>query len=89
MTLGRAARNAGAPPANSTFFCIESACFIYSATTALFSEARRACIALGGSLVKYDQAAKQNQASRNAASGQSRAVQLGLSAAAFHTAAMR
>ena len=63
-------RRAGAPPANSTFFCIESACFIYSSAAALFSEARRACISLGGSLVKYDQAAKQSQVRRQIACGQ-------------------
>jgi hypothetical protein len=50
-----------APRTSSTFYCDAQLgmCYSYAATAAFFSNAQTACQQQGGSLVKYDSAAKQ------------------------------
>jgi hypothetical protein len=52
---------AGAPPSNATFFCdgTSTSCFSESPNRASWTNARAACQAQGGDLVKYDTAQKQ------------------------------
>jgi hypothetical protein len=48
-----------APADNATFTCLSDACYAYRLTGATFPMARKACLALGGDLVRPDSSAKQ------------------------------